>query len=590
MSQTSRLTFFLVALSTLFLSQNAFASIACSEHSDSASCAEDSNCQWCEPAFSCVESTVFCTGCENVAQESCDETPGCYWCNNKNTCLHESESCTCGDGALQQDEECDFGGDTELCIDCACIEGYEPDGWGGCKAACEPECDHGMCIAVDTCECYMGWEGDACEISSCAPDLCEFVCADYDKTNCDINDCTWCRATLTCIETDDVCLDCPDLIDETECEQSDGFCHFCEEGEDASCRRSTISCTCFNGVYDPGEEACESDLDGVENCNNCNCGGMFEPDGSGGCIRTDCYFFNSSESLCNSMLDCQWCTVAQSCNNTVTHCLTCEEISEEYCENGVGCAWCANRNTCQNEELSCSCGDGALADDEDCDDILDPSYCDYCTCAEGFEPDGAGACVEIVIDGDVVDGDVVDGDVVDGDVTDGDVVDGDTVDGDVVDGDTVDGDVVDGDVVDGDTVDGDAPDGDVVDGDVVDGDVVDGDVVDGDTVDGDAPDGDVIDGDVVDGDVVDGDVVDGDVVDGDTVDGDVVDGDVIDGDVTDGDIADGDTPDGDTPEDGDQPEDSDKSGSGGGGCSQNGTPASLLLMAGLALLFRRRRV
>ena len=371
--------------------------LECTIHSASeATCRAYSDCHFCEVEGLCKNVETDCILCEDLTEEYCDYGLTCYWCRNKNLCLDDGDSCTCGDGYKLVSEDCDDGIDPEHCVDCECVAGYEPNATGGCRPACDPPCENGWCTDVNICTCHMGWEGDTCDASSCDPAPCTFSCSDYDKDNCKLYDeCNWCRPTQSCMGAQDDCPACNELPDETACLASDGFCTYCSGASTDPCRRSNVSCTCFNGQYDAGEEACEEDL-GDPACTNCKCTGMTQSDGEGGCIRTDCFFYGNDASTCNTQTDCRWCATTGTCENAVS-CMACEDVPDEYCGSAPGCYWCDGKDACLTYGESCTCGDGSLLASEQCDDGIDPDGCRDCLCTTGYEPqpEDTGACMPV---------------------------------------------------------------------------------------------------------------------------------------------------------------------------------------------------
>jgi len=94
-----------------------------------------------------------CIECGDLDETYCDQGVGCSWCQNRNLCLEDWMSCICGDGFLQAGEDCDVAGGDPNCLDCACINGQVPDGWGICVCDGDEDCDDGLaCNGVETCD------------------------------------------------------------------------------------------------------------------------------------------------------------------------------------------------------------------------------------------------------------------------------------------------------------------------------------------------------------------------------------------------------------------------------------------------------
>jgi len=228
--------------------------------------------------ISCTEPNPYLYVCGNgvvevEVGEVCDEGAG----NGEGACSMACQSIGCGDGTIQEPEECDLGENnaddgpcTAFCTLAVCGDGFVhadveecdggaankegPDGKGGCSTECEtlPACGDGI-VDPDEEDCDDGNTDDDDE----CPSTCLFpYCGDgilqpgegCDDGNKDDSDA------------------CPSTCLPAAC--GDGFIHEgfepCDDGnEDNSdeCLSACIVATCGDGVVHEGVEECDDGND-----------------------------------------------------------------------------------------------------------------------------------------------------------------------------------------------------------------------------------------------------------------------------------------------------------------------------------------
>ena len=119
-----------------------------------------------------------------------------------------------------------------------------------------------------------------------------------------------------------------------------------------------------------------------------------------------CASYGANEIICNNSPDplCHYCPILgiYGCLPIEEPCLECADLlDQETCDSVgiVGCYWCGNKQSCLRDEESCTCGDGFLHPDEECDNKDGANCLEDCTCPDGMVPDGSKGCE---IDGDGV--------------------------------------------------------------------------------------------------------------------------------------------------------------------------------------------
>ena len=227
---------------------------------------------------SCTEPNPYLLVCGNTViepenDEECDEGAG----NGQGACSMECKTTGCGDGVLQEPEECDHGDKnsdngacTAFCTVATCGDGFvhvdeeecddgpankeSPDGKGGCSTSCIAlaTCGDGV-LDPDEEDCDDGNldDNDAC------PSTCRFpYCGDGiidPGEGCDDGN----------KDDDDAC---PSNCQPAAC--GDGFVYAdveeCDDGNDDNsddCLKACIAATCGDGVIQEGVEECDDGND-----------------------------------------------------------------------------------------------------------------------------------------------------------------------------------------------------------------------------------------------------------------------------------------------------------------------------------------
>ena len=107
-----------------------------------------------------------------------------------------------------------------------------------------------------------------------------------------------------------------------------------------------------------------------------------------------------TQAECEIDPDCHYCPIEgeYGCKDMDIPCTECINLDETNCESGVGCYWCPNKLLCLEDGESCTCGDGFLQPDEECDNLADPNCVD-CICINNSIADGMkGCCTGCMID------------------------------------------------------------------------------------------------------------------------------------------------------------------------------------------------
>ena len=199
----------------------------------------------------------------------------------------ENKPC-CGDEILQQSEVCDGSNlDGQSC---------ESLGYTSGTLSCEEDCS-----GFDESECNLCGNGQVDEGEDCDGSVGATTCEDLDRGTGDLacaNDCTWNVSGCTCgngiIDVGEVCDGFN--LDGESCSslgEPEG-----ELGCADNCRAFDLSrCTCGNGIVDPGEDCDGSNLDGK------SCEDLGHEAGDLGC-NDDCTFDTSECLECETDEDC----------------------------------------------------------------------------------------------------------------------------------------------------------------------------------------------------------------------------------------------------------------------------------------------
>jgi len=234
----------------------------------------------------CTEPNPYLFVCGNgvvepdVAEE-CDEGAG----NGEGACSMECKKISCGDGVLQEPEECDHGDKnsdngacTAFCTIATCGDGFihtdeeecddgpankeAPDGQGGCSTSCIAlaTCGDGV-LDPDEEDCDDGNKDD----NDACPSTCRFpYCGDAiidPAEGCDDGN----------KDDDDAC---PSNCQPAAC--GDGFVYAgveeCDDGNDDNsddCLKACLAASCGDGVIHEGVEECD-DGNGIpdDGCDN----------------------------------------------------------------------------------------------------------------------------------------------------------------------------------------------------------------------------------------------------------------------------------------------------------------------------------
>ncbi len=273
--------------------------------------------------------TCDCTG-TGYRGEYCEEPVCLPTCQNDGVCI-APDTCDCTgtgfEGSYCQTPE----------------GGEEPD--------CDPECENGICLEGNQCECFAGYEGDRCELPICEPacqnggvciepDVCDCTGTGYEGSRCQTPENGEEPICDPPCENDGVCLEgnvchCPSGFEGDRCEipacdpacQNGGVCvapNVCD-----------CSGTGYEGDYcqtpENGEEhVCDPECENGGVClegNVCSC-----PDGYEGdrCELPICDPECQNGGVCTPPDSCD-------CSNTLFIGDTCDVFAPpaEYCEDNI---------------------------------------------------------------------------------------------------------------------------------------------------------------------------------------------------------------------------------------------------------------
>jgi cysteine-rich repeat protein len=334
----------------------------------------------------------------------------------------------CGDGFLQQDEECDDGNriDTDDCNNTCHLNIADTCGDGTIQAS--EQCDDRNLINGDGCD-------NNCTISGCGNGAVTTDIEDCDDGNIDSDDgcdqnCTFTGCGNHILTTGEQCDD-GDLEDNDGCDSDcqieivcgDGNIDSPEECDDLNTTNGDgcdSDCQieppfCGNGSVEGTEECDETNAingDGCDiNCTNTRCGNGISTNGE------TCDDGNTNDG--DGCSDACQIEIPTTCG-TVSGIQTGEECDDGNNTNGDGCdincttSRCGNNIQAPNEECDdgnfttndgCSfdcrtefCGDGRVNGTELCDDgnqsssDLCVTTCQFASCGDGFIQSGAEQC------------------------------------------------------------------------------------------------------------------------------------------------------------------------------------------------------
>jgi cysteine-rich repeat protein len=311
----------------------------------------------------------------------------------------------CGDGELEDDEECDDGntnnGD-------GCSEGCtEENGWDCTNEPCEPICGDGQVLGNEECDDGNTDNGDGCSDTciiesgwDCSEEPCETICGDgqiLEDEECDdgntdngdgCSDTCMIESGWDCSEEpcETICGD-GEIAGNEECDDSNTILEWCDYAEE-SCTVCGPLCSyvpgitqnCGDGIVQANEE-CDDGASGDgefvnsnttpdacrENCMNPVCGDHTQDSSE------ECDDGNTSTEACDYGEES--CTV---CGETCTHVPGATSMCGdgiiqgiEECDDGTdSLTGNSNQRTdaCRMTCIEYSCGDGWVDSGEVCDD------------------------------------------------------------------------------------------------------------------------------------------------------------------------------------------------------------------------------
>ena len=276
--------------------------------------------------------------------------------------LDDSDGCTtaclkqrCGDGITQPGEECDDGNvtDSDACTNSCRL----PRAGDGILQEGE-ECDDGNVLNTDSC---VGSKNALCGDGFVWLGSEECDDGNTDNTDACLSDCTLAK--------------CGDGVVQTGVEE-------CDDGNASNkddCLNSCLLPWCGDGFVQDGEECDDGNADNSDacvDCTNASCGDGFRWAGREGCDDGNSDDTDSCKSNC----------ALPSCGDDIVQ-------DGEECDDGNS----DNTDDCLNSCLLPSCGDGFLHQGEECDDgnTDNTDHCVACKlafCGDGFVKQGHEAC------------------------------------------------------------------------------------------------------------------------------------------------------------------------------------------------------
>ena len=304
---------------------------------------------------------------------------------------------SCGNGVVDDGEECDDGEDNsdstpdacrEDCTEARCGDAVQDDGEECDEGednsdedadACRMDCTNPYCgdgVVDDGEACDDGEDNSDSDPDACRSDCSEPICGDGvidEGETCDDgednsdSDADACRTNCQVASCGDGVLD-------------DG--ESCDDGDQNSdttadaCRTTCELAGCGDGIVDSSEDCDGENLDGAS-CANLGQG------------------FNGGDLSCSDScaFDTAMCTAAPSCGDGVL-----DTDEGEECDDGVDNSDTLP-NACRSNCLLAYCGDGVQDDLEACDDGLDNSdstanacrtSCELPSCGDGVTDDSLG--------------------------------------------------------------------------------------------------------------------------------------------------------------------------------------------------------
>lgn len=247
---------------------------------------------------------------------------------------------SCGDGGLDEGEQCDDGnteGDDGCSANCLVVEqGYAcPEANQPCELA--EICGDGRVTGTETCD-----DGNAVGVDGCAANCqleADFACPNPGEP---------CISTLEC---GDSRVSGSETCDDGNVVGGDGCSDVCGVEEGFVCPVAGVLCDteCGDGI-----------LRGLEQCDD---GNLLDGDGcSASCGREGGFACDSPGSACRRTV----------CGDGVAE-------GDETCDDGPddvpfdGCFACVSEPECEAGECAPACGDGLRYDTEECDDGNDQS-------------------------------------------------------------------------------------------------------------------------------------------------------------------------------------------------------------------------
>ena len=127
------------------------------------------------------------------------------------------------------------------------------------------------------------------------------------------------------------------------------------------------------------------------------------------CVSADdllhCLSYGDLHNSCNNDDKCHYCPVegVLGCKPVSEECKTCADYDMVSCSqeaNPEYCYWCNNKQSCLDVGVSCTCGDGYLQAEEDCDTSFGDPNCVDCVCVNDSIPyrDQGSCCEGCVVD------------------------------------------------------------------------------------------------------------------------------------------------------------------------------------------------